>query len=133
MTTYATIGEMLQSPPRKQKCDRKGCQSMAYWNGSYFACVVCDHEQFDPCMGDCGQLKGWCNCNGEREPPLPIEEAKSVMRRILELLAEEQPRRTRDFYAAMADRSKFHIDKCLKELWDEELICKPAFGFWRLP
>lgn len=106
---------------------------MAYWNGMVYLCVVCDHQQFDPCLGECGNLRGWCNCEGEQEEPMPLEEAKSVMRRILELLAEYQVLRTMQFYEAMPDRSRMWIDRCLKELWDDELIAKPSHGIWRLP
>lgn len=133
MTTYQSVGALIAAPPQKQKCHRKGCPSMAYWNGYYFLCVVCDHQKFELCLGECGQLSGWCNCEGQREPPPTVEEAKSVMRKILELLTQQEIIRTREFYEAMPDKSVMWIDRCLKELWDDDIIAKPKHGIWRLP
>lgn len=131
--TYATLSDLLRSPPAKAKCGRDGCPSTTYDNGDHFLCVCCDDEMFEPCIR-CSNLKGWCTCDGADRSPVKIEEkAKSVKVKMLEVLLKRDPKpvRTREF-AELVGCTEMYVAKMLKELWDDELIRKPKHGHWRL-
>ena len=128
-----TVAELIRTPPPKQRCDTDGCPSAAYWNGKRWLCVICDDSQFEECT-DCGNLIGWCVCNGEIHPTIVQDEEQSAKDLIVDQLvaANGESVRAKDLHAAIS-RSPCTINVALTELVEAGLAVRVKHGHYAIP